>query len=159
MVIHTHRGAIVASLSPEDAVDLFEARLALEPVVLQKAVRVAAPSDLERIRACLSDYEKAVKGGADPETLSKLSWAFHIALCKPANRPRMMTILLSLYTSTDRYLRLQINRPAAKSRALVDHRNLFGAYENKKSALAGKLSRAHITGAYGDVMKRLKAPK
>ena len=30
VVIHTHKGAVVASLTPEDAVDLFEARLALD---------------------------------------------------------------------------------------------------------------------------------
>jgi DNA-binding GntR family transcriptional regulator len=160
VAIHTHKGAMVASLTPEDAVDLFEARLALEPFVLKKAVEAATPSDVERVRACLTEYEKAVKGGADPETLSRLNWAFHIALCEPAKRPRMMAILLSLYTATDRYLRLQINRPDAKSRALEDHRKLFAAYQSKKkAALAGNLIKAHITGAYGDVMRRLKAQK
>src|SRR5580765_1714679 len=38
VVIHTHKGAIVASLTPEDAADLFEARLLVEPVVVKKAV-------------------------------------------------------------------------------------------------------------------------
>jgi DNA-binding GntR family transcriptional regulator len=160
VAIHTHKGAMVASLTPEDAVDLFEARLALEPFVLKKAVEAATPSDIERARARLTEYEKAVKNGADPETLSRLNWAFHIALCEPAKRPRIMTILLSLYTATDRYLRLQINRPEAKSRALEDHRKLFEAYQSKKkAALAGRLITAHITGAYADVMRRLKALK
>ena len=110
------------------------------------------------MRDHLTEYEKAVKGGADPETLSRLNWAFHIALCKPANRPRIIAILLSLYTATDRYLRLQINRPEAKLRALEDHRKLFAAYQSrKKGALLGKLIRAHITSAYADVIRRLKA--
>jgi DNA-binding GntR family transcriptional regulator len=98
----------------------------------------------------------AVKGGAYPETLSRLNWAFHIAMCEPASRPRMIAILLSLYTATDRYLRLQIIRPEAKSRALKDHRALFAAYRVKKAALAGKLIKAHIAGAYADVMASLK---
>jgi DNA-binding GntR family transcriptional regulator len=160
VVIHTHKGAVVASLTPEDAVDLFEARLALEPILLKKAVQTANASDLDRARECLAEYEKAVRDGADPETLSRLNWAFHIALCAPASRPRMMAILLSLYTATDRYLRLQIDRPEAKSRALDDHRKLFAAYQSKKkAALAGRLIKAHITGAYSDVMRRLNARK
>jgi DNA-binding GntR family transcriptional regulator len=156
VVIHTHRGAMVASLTPEDAMDLFESRLAFEPVVLRKAIGAATPSDIERVGACLTEYEKAVKGGADPETLSRLNWAFHTAMCEPANRPRMVAILLSLYTATDRYLRLQIIRPEAKPRALKDHRALFAAYRDKNAALAGKLIKAHITGAYADVMAWLK---
>jgi DNA-binding GntR family transcriptional regulator len=160
VVIRTHKGAVVASLTLEDAVDLFEARLALEPVVLKKAVEAATPADLDRVRARLTEYEKAVKGGADPETLSRLNWAFHIAMCEPANRPRIIAILLSLYTATDRYLRLQINRPEAKLQALEDHRKLFAAYQSRKKAeLVGNLIRAHITGAYADVIRRLKAQK
>lgn len=155
VVIHTHKGAIVASLSPEDAADLFEARLLVEPAVLKKAIALATPADIARVRACLNEYEKAAKGGADPETLSRLNWAFHTAMCEPANRPRMVSILLSLYSATDRYLRLQINRTEAKAQALADHRMLFEAYQNGKAATAGKLIKAHIVGAYEDVMRHL----
>jgi DNA-binding GntR family transcriptional regulator len=156
VVIHTHEGAVVASLSPEDAIDLFEARMILESMLVKKAIEAATPADVARIGACLSEYEKAVKNGADPETLSRLNWAFHTAMCEPANRPRMMAIVVSLYTATDRYLRLQINRPGAKAKALKDHREIFEAYEGKRGAAVGKLIKAHIMGAYDDVMSRLK---
>jgi len=68
----------------------------------------------------------------------------------------MMTILLSLYTATDRYLRLQIDRPQAKIKALADHRALFEAFKAKRSGAAAKLIKAHISGAYEDVMAQLK---
>lgn len=158
VVIHAHKGATVASLGIADAVDLFEARLIVEPVVLKKAVLKATPADVERVRTCLAEYEKAARDGAEPETLSRLNWALHTAMCEPAQRPRMVSILLSLYTATDRYLRLQIDRPKAKARALQDHRALFDAYENRRVALAGKLIRTHIVGAYDDVMRSLKPP-
>jgi DNA-binding GntR family transcriptional regulator len=157
VVIHTHKGAMVASLTAEDAVDLFEARLALESLVMRKAAEAANSADIDRVRKRLADYEKAVKDDADPETLSKLNWAFHTAMCEPANRPRMVAMLLSLYTATDRYLRLQIGRPEAKSKALKDHRLLFAAYQAKKGPAVGKLIKDHITGAYNDVMRHLNA--
>jgi len=156
VVIHTHRGAVVAKLTADDAVDLFEARLALESTLLRKAVDVATPDDHARVAACLSRYEKAISEGASPEVLSSLNWDFHTALCEPANRPRTLAILLSLYTATDRYLRLQIDRPAAKKKALDDHRAIFAAYRRNKAPLAMKLIADHINGAYEDVMRRLR---
>lgn len=157
VVIHTHKGAVVASLTPEDAVDLFETRLVFEPIMLQKAIAAATDADVSRLEHCLANYEKALKLEADPETLSRLNWAFHAALCRPAARPRMLTILLSLYHATDRYLRVQINRPEAKSQALKDHRAIFDAFRKRKLAVADKLIKAHITGAYSDVIRRLQA--
>ena len=156
VVIHTHKGAVVASLSAEDAVDLFEARLVLEALLLKKAVVAATEADVARIDACMSEYERAVRNGASPETLSGLNWAFHTALCEPARRPRMMAILLSLYTATDRYLRLQIKTPQAKAKALADHQKLYAAFKAGRAAVAARLIKAHITGAYDDVMKQLR---
>ena len=157
VVIQTHKGAVVASLTVEDATDLFEARLVLEAEVLKKATAASTPQDVERIEECLAQYETAIKNGADPETLSRLNWAFHTAMCEPAARPRSVAILMSLYTATDRYLRLQIDRPEAKSRALKDHRALLAAYRQKKPALVVSLIKDHIAGANRDVMARLVA--
>jgi DNA-binding GntR family transcriptional regulator len=155
VVIHTHKGAMVAALSVEDAIDLFEARLVLESILLKKAVTAASGDDVARIGRCLFEYERAVSNGAEPEMLSRLNWAFHTAMCEPARRPRMMAILLSLYAATDRYLRLQIDRPEAKAKALDDHRAIFEAFKARRSGSASKLIKAHITGAYYDVMARL----
>jgi DNA-binding GntR family transcriptional regulator len=159
VVIHTHKGAIVAALSADDAVDLFEARLALESILLKKAVAAASSDDIARIGRCLDEYQRAVKSGSEPETLSRLNWAFHTALCEPARRPRMMAILLSLYAATDRYLRLQIDRPEAKIKALDDHRAIYEAFKARRSSIASKLIKAHITGAHDDVRGQLNDPR
>src|SRR4051794_34946903 len=141
VVIHTHRGAMVASLTAEDAVDLFEARLVVEPALVKTAIHAATAADLVKVRSSLSEYETAVKNGAASDVLSRLNWAFHTAMCEPASRPRMLGILLTLYTATDRYLRLQISRPEAKATALHDHRAIFQAYQGRKGNLAGKMIR------------------
>ena len=157
VVIHTHKGAVVAELTADDAVDLFEARLALESTLLRKAVESATREDIDRVAARLAEYQKAVSDGASPDVLSSLNWAFHTTMCEPANRPRTLAILLSLYTATDRYLRLQIDRPEAKTKALHDHSAIFDAYKRKKSAMAMKLITEHINGAYEDVMSRVSS--
>jgi len=156
VVIHVHKGAMVSALTPQDAEELFEARLLIEPALMKRAMSVATVSELDRIRSQLVEYERAARSAAHPEVLSRLNWAFHTALCEPANRPRMLTVLLSLYTATDRYLRLQIQRPDAKTHALADHSALFKAYQSKNATTLGKLVKSHIMGAYDDVMRSLE---
>ena len=155
VAIHTHRGAIVASLSVDDAIDLFEARALLEPMIVRRAAELAEPDDIARIQASLDRYEKAVRDDVSPNVLSALNWELHTALCEPARRPRTVQMLLSLYTATDRYLRLQIRRPDAKTQALEDHRAIFDAYRQRKGATVARLVRRHITSAYNDVIRRL----
>ena len=156
VVIHVHKGAVVSALTPQDAQELFEARLLIEPALVKRAMTVAGATDIARIREQLVEYEHAARAGASPEVLSRLNWAFHTALCEPANRPRMQSVLLSLYTATDRYLRLQIQRADAKAHALADHRALLQAFQSKQPAMLGRLIKSHIMGAYDDVMRSLK---
>ena len=158
VVIHTHKGAVVTALTVEDAIDLFEARLAVEPMVLEKAIGAATPEAIAGVRSALVEYERALDAGSDPETLSRLNWNFHTAMCEPSQRTRMLNILQSLYTATDRYLGLQIKSPAAKTRAMEEHRMLFHAYRAKDTKVAVELIKAHISGAYDDVLGHLQAP-
>ena len=48
--IHTHKGAVVAQLTVEDAIDIFEARLVLEPSILRQAVAKATAEDTARVQ-------------------------------------------------------------------------------------------------------------
>lgn len=155
VIIHTHRGAMVVDLTLDDAVDLFEARLMIEPALLVLGVVGATAADVAALKVSLTDYTKAVKGGAEPEVLSRLNWAFHTAMCRPSKRLRMLAALQSLYTGADRYLRLQISRPEAKRRALEDHQALCHAFVERDTALSEKLIRDHIKNAYNDVLKSI----
>ncbi len=156
VIIHTHRGAEVARLTKDDAWDLFEARLMIEPVVLAQAVANLSDGDIDAIGKALRNYERGIATEAEPEELSRLNWQFHAAMCFPARRPRLFAILQSLYTATDRYLRLQIEPGEAKQRALTDHRSLYEAIAKRASATAVKRIRLHIEGAYQDVMRSLE---
>lgn len=64
-----------------------------------------------------------------------------------------------LDVGADRYLRLQIDRPEAKSKTLQDHRAIFDAYRRKKAAQAVDLATRHIKDAHTDVMQRVKSYK
>ncbi|WP_440984337.1 GntR family transcriptional regulator [Shinella sumterensis] len=153
--IHTHKGAIVAQLTVEDAIDIFEARLILEPSILRQAVTKATPEDISRVQKALQDYERGVAHDASPAQLSQLNWAFHNALSSPSGRWRSLAVLSSLYRSADRYLRLQIDNTEARQSALEDHRAIAAAFVQHDAALAQRLLARHISAARDDVTRSL----
>lgn len=155
VVIHTHKGAVVAKLTPEDAIDIFEARLIFEPFILTKAMELAGAEDKERVWSAFRDYEKALVGGESPAVLSQLNWSFHTALSYAAKRPRSLQVLSSLYNSADRYLRLQIDAKAAQTKALAEHRALAEFFADGNVPAAQKLLKKHISDARVDVIRGL----
>jgi DNA-binding GntR family transcriptional regulator len=156
VVIHTHRGAVVAELTIEDAVDIFDSRLLLEPFMIKCAIEKATEDDVADVRAALAAYQQGVKSGASPAELSRLNWALHTAMSRPAQRPRTLAVLQSLYSSADRYLRLQIDEKSAQVRAMDDHDALTEAFAARDGATAAKLLKNHIAEARNDVITGLK---
>lgn len=157
--IHTHKGAVVAQLTIEDAIDIFEARLVLEPSILRQAVTKATAEDIDGVRKALVEYERGVANDASPAQLSQLNWAFHKALSSASGRWRSLTVLSSLYKSADRYLRLQIDNAEARRNALEDHRAIAAAFVQQDAVLAQRLLARHISGARDDVTKSLNLLK
>ena len=159
LTIHTHRGAMVAWLSPEDAREVFEARALLEPFILRKAMAQRTDQHVREAEQALRSYERAIEHDSGPDELSRLNWNFHIRLCEPAKRPRSLAILSGLHNSADRYLRIQIVSEQARASALEDHRDLMQAYAAGDVKRAVKLLEKHINAAAAEVMDRLDQPE
>ena len=156
VVNRPHRGAVVADLSIDDAVELFEARMLLEPFLIGKAMERLTESAIARAARVLVEYTAAVSNSAGPGELSRLNWEFHLALLAPANSPRLIAFIQTLYNSADRYLRLQIRSQAAQARALAEHKRLFGYFKAGDAAGASKLLKKHIVDAADEIVAQLK---
>jgi len=156
IVNRPHRGAVVADLSVEDAIELFDARVVLEPHIVKVAIANLTDDDIARIAAILKDYEEGVANRRDAAELSRLNWAFHSALLAPSSRPRTMSLLQTLYNSADRYLRLQIEPLAAQAKALDEHRLIFDAYCKRDAALTSRLLKAHIRDAAEEIIEQIE---
>jgi DNA-binding GntR family transcriptional regulator len=156
VVIRTHRGAVVSDLSADDAIDLFDARLLLEPFLVRKAMARMTDEDIANVDRALKQYEDAIPRG-DPKELSRLNWAFHTALLSPSMRPRSLAVLQTLYSSADRYLRLQIEPLKAQTKALHEHQDIFRAFRERDVATTSKLLKKHVSDAADEIVGQLKA--
>ena len=81
-----NRGAYVATPTPRDARDVFQARRAIETTICRNAVREATDADLDDLRAHLAS-EDAARGHDNRPALIRLSRGFHILLARIGRNP------------------------------------------------------------------------
>lgn len=134
-----HRGAYVAALNADDALELFELRLAIESLAIQRSFPNLTDQQIETIKRALSALEA---GHGDMPVLHQ---SFHLALYAAAG-PRLLRILMQQLDAVQRYLRfenaaLHVSKPDRE-----EHRALADA------AIAGdveqglKILREHLEG-------------
>ena len=81
--LHSNRGAYVASPTPEQAREVFEARRSIEPNVARLAVERAKKADIADLKRHLAEESAAQKRGDRRQTIG-LSGQFHVKLAQVA---------------------------------------------------------------------------
>ena len=147
VTIVANRGALVSALSPEELMELFETRAALECYRLRCAIPGMRPEDFRRAEDILRNYEESLERDTEVESSGRLNWSFHSALCATANRPKMFALVKNLNVNCDRYTRLHVVVTRDQHRAGQPHRGLLEVCKTKDPELAAAAMWKHITDA------------
>jgi DNA-binding GntR family transcriptional regulator len=99
-----HRGARVTELSLGDLREIYDARLALEPLAVRRAAEQFDEQDVERAREALMRLDRAQRSKADDEIWEAHS-AFHFALYRGARSHWLEGLIQPLWESSERYRR------------------------------------------------------
>lgn len=140
VTFHPNRGAMVTVLSPAEAQEIGEIRIALETMALQLAIPQLTNSDLDRAAAYLQETEQAT----DPTRWAELNWQFHAALYSPAKRPRLLGMIKTLHINVDRYIRLQMQELNYHERSQIEHHQLLAACHKQDVQGAVEILQNHI---------------
>lgn len=118
-----HKGARVTGLSVEDLSEIYELRLALEPLAVYRAAEVFTDVDSERAQAMLDVLNSAPDGSA--ETWRAHS-AFHLGLYAVGGSRWLMRLIQPLWESNERY-RLAIAEKSKVGRRRHEHESILRA--------------------------------
>ncbi len=99
VTFYPNRGAIVSTLSPAEANEIYVMRIALESVALKQAIPQLKAVDFSRADGILN----AIDHETDPFKWGQLNWEFHTTLYDPANMPRLMHTVRTLHVNVARY--------------------------------------------------------
>lgn len=140
VTIAPHKGAVVSSLSVDEAEELFALRFQLERWLLKEAIPRLKPADFAALDAIIEESRA-------PDSLGRwgeLNWRFHEVLYQAAERPLSIRLLKRIHDSLDRYLRLQIAVTRDWERAYQDHQNLVALSREGNADAAVALLERHI---------------
>jgi DNA-binding GntR family transcriptional regulator len=141
LIAQPRRGAVVATLTVQDVLDLFDVRLSLEVLAARLAAERADGTGAAVLDQWLAK-SRAARRGAD---LAALNTQFHATICTLSGNALLAGIMESLHG------RLQwIYRQSAEARApysLAEHQELATAIRAGDVDAAGEAARTHVMAA------------
>jgi GntR family transcriptional repressor for pyruvate dehydrogenase complex len=122
--------------------DLFEIRLALEPLAAELAARHATDLELEGIQECV---ERLNRRGRTPEELLELDVELHRRIVEASQNELLANLVASMNVLSRRTRELTIAIPGVQKLARDDHRGLVDAIAARKPRQARKAMVVHLT--------------
>jgi DNA-binding GntR family transcriptional regulator len=153
VIFHPNRGAMVTTLSPTEAQEICDIRIALETMALDLAIPQLSDAHLDQAATLLRETEQTT----DPMRWADLNWQFHATLYTPANRPRLLGMIKTLHVNIDRYIRLQIQALNYRDQSQAEHDQLLIACRQRNTIVATDLLRQHIGRAADQLVVYLQA--
>lgn len=155
IVSEPRRGARVASLEPEDVVEVTEMRAALEPLALKASAPRLTAADLATARSAMADCD----GTTDITVWENANRRFHAALYLPGQRPRLLASIADLHRISARYLYAAWKDLDWQDRSSAEHSSIIRAVEKGAFDDASELLRDHILEAGHALADRMMAQR
>lgn len=137
-----NRGAFVASPSAEQAREVFEARLMIEPNVSRLAAERATEEDLKMLERHLKLEHEAHHGNKRRDAI-RLSGQFHVLLAEIADNAVALRMVKELVTRTSLIIGI-FGSPGVSNCRDEDHDELFAAFRSGEGEAAAVLMSAHL---------------
>lgn len=138
-----HRGARVTELSVDDLKDVYESRLALEPLTVRRAALRFTPEDAARARERLDAHVEAY-GREDLRLIWSTHTAFHFAIYDAAGSRWMTRLIRPLWDTTDRYRFAMLPMRTSLDTRRVEHEAILAACVEQEPGLAAVLVHNHL---------------
>ena len=148
-----HRGASVAELSLEDLTQIYEVRLALEPLAVLHAAANFEESDVEQADEQLGLLRAAV-GRGDETAAWAAHTGFHFTLYKASKSDWLMRSITPAWESSERYRFASSAKRSFKGRE-AEHRRILAACAAHDGKLAAKELHEHLTKTATAVAKAM----
>jgi len=135
-----HKGAFVSTLSLDEVIEMLDIRIGLELRALKLAVPNFTKEQAKEAERILKRYD----GSESPHEWRDLNLAFHLALYKPSNRPRLVKMIEEVVLGTHRFLRTYISAVVGRDQPQAEHHKLLELCVTRNTPGALKLLETHI---------------
>jgi DNA-binding GntR family transcriptional regulator len=135
-----HKGAFVSSLSLDEVIEMLDIRAGLEV----RALKLALPNFTRQHAREAERLLKRYDGSESPREWRDLNLAFHLALYRPCNRPRLVKMIEDVALGTHRFLRTYISAAVGRDDPQAEHHRLLELCVEGNAGAALRLLEGHI---------------
>jgi DNA-binding GntR family transcriptional regulator len=139
------RGMRVRSRSPEEIMEIYEARIPLETAAAAAAAERRTELDLIRIRRAAAAMSEV--STSDPNAMATANRVVHEAIWAAGHNGTIVDLLTRLNNHLTRYPATTLAVPGRWEEALRQHEGIISAIDRRDAAAAADLARAHMTQA------------
>jgi DNA-binding GntR family transcriptional regulator len=148
--LDAHRDARVSPLTAEQARDLLELRMSLDPLAAALAAERRSSAEILQMRAALRDLRPLPVSPTFTDLVAHRR--FHTAIYTASRNELLISTLDGLWDTADRYRRLalsEVRDPAERERTASEHEQLLHCVINRDAARAAEVMRQHIDASLG----------
>jgi DNA-binding GntR family transcriptional regulator len=155
VTIQPQHGAIVAVLSPVEAEDIYEMRVPLEVLVMQRFVKRATDEEIAELRRALVRIEEITEAGSETQSRLRAKDDFYQIVFEGARSP---VLAQTLQTMQGRIRLLRATSLATAGRpeaSLEEIRRLVEAIERRDPDAVAAAATAHVRNASVSALSQL----
>jgi DNA-binding GntR family transcriptional regulator len=149
-----HRGFVVRPLTREEAEDVFDLRLKLEPDAAVLGAERASDTDREAAHDAFTALDKALRTRASD--LGRRNREFHLSLIRPSGRDVAIETIERLLTLAERYVSVHLKPTGRPNRARHEHEELLETWLTRRTKALRKLTEDHIVATLKDLRGQLR---
>ncbi|WP_075805248.1 GntR family transcriptional regulator [Pseudomonas putida] len=122
-----HKGAVVAPLIGEDAVDTYELRTLLETEALRQSIPLLDAEDIAQARGYIAQLENETRHAE----IGRLNRLFHMSLYSKAHNKKLLRLIDNELLQEERFLRFHLSSMGLGKLTQDDHNGLVDAASDK----------------------------
>ena len=153
------RGKIVATLSAQDAWEVYTLRATLEAMAFRLAAQRATSDTIAELETTVGEMRRKVEEG-DVATLAALDLRFHEAVCRASGHARLLAMWTAMSRQIQVLLHVDTRVGEVKYQDIPEqplrHQRLVDAIRSGDGDAAEALARGHIEAVSERVIARLR---
>lgn len=138
-----HKGAVVAPLIGEDAVDTYALRILLESEALRQSIPLLDAEDIAQAR----EYIRQLESETLHAELGRLNRLFHMTLYRKAHNQKLLRMIEHELNEEERFLRFHLSSMGLGKLTQDDHHALVNAASDKLVEEAVEALKEHLNRA------------
>lgn len=148
VVFDPHRGSRVRTLCIDEVRELYDMRIALEPLMVRRVMAVITPEQLDRAESLCRKLSKTT----NLSTWSELNRQFHSLLALPDDSCRLATVLGGLRDSALMYVALSLGANQNRiTESNIEHAQLVEYYRARDAKGAIAMTIRHLRATLADL--------